>query len=158
MNSVSLLGRLTRDPEISYSRSDTNICKFTLAIDRPVRQGEEKQADFIRITVFGRQADACGRYLSKGRQAAVQGRLQTSTYKDRNGENRSVTDVIAEKVEFIGSAEKTSPRSSSGQIEASADQRPPADTRPEPRYEQQRMSYEDDLPSSFTATTDDIPF
>ena len=103
MNSVELIGRLTRDPEVRYtSGSQTAVATFTLAIDRPQRQGEEKQTDFPRVTVFGRQAETCGKYLKKGRMAAIQGRLQTGSYQNRNGDTVFTTDVVANRVEFVG--------------------------------------------------------
>ena len=80
MNSVVLIGRLTRDPELSYTPSQTAVCHFSIAVDRPRRNGEDQGADFIRITVWGRQAETCDRYLSKGRQVAVLGRIQTGTF------------------------------------------------------------------------------
>lgn len=102
MNSVVLIGWLTKDPEVRYiNESQKAVANFTLAIDRPVKQGAEKQADFPRITVFGRQAENCERFLSKGMKAAVQGRIQTGSYKDRNGQTVYTTDVVAERVEFL---------------------------------------------------------
>ena len=103
MNSVVLIGRLARDPELSYTPStQTAVCHFTLAVDRPRRQGEDRGADFIRITVWGRQAETCDRYLSKGRQVAVMGRIQTGSYKNREGVTVYTTEVIADRVEFLG--------------------------------------------------------
>ena len=103
MNSVILIGRLARDPELSYTpNTQTAVCKFTLAVDRPRRQGEDQGADFLRITVFGRQAETCDRYLSKGRQAAVHGRIETGSYKNREGVTVYTTDIIADRVEFLG--------------------------------------------------------
>lgn len=105
MNSVILIGRLARDPELSYTpNTQTAVGRFTIAVDRPKRDGEDQGADFIRITVWGRQAETCDRYLSKGRQVAVHGRIQTGSYKDRNGETVYTTDVVADRVEFLGSA------------------------------------------------------
>jgi len=73
MNSVVLIGRLTRDPEVRYTPdSQMAVATFTVAIDRPVRQGKEKQTDFPRITVFGKQAENCERFLAKGRLVGVQ--------------------------------------------------------------------------------------
>lgn len=112
MNSVILIGRLARDPELSYTpNTQTAVCRFTIAVDRPKRQGEDAGADFIRITVWGTQGETCDRYLSKGRQVAVHGRIQTGSYKDRNGETVYTTDVVADRVEFLGSAggENSSP-------------------------------------------------
>ena len=103
MNSVVLIGRLARDPELSYTpNTQTAVCRFTLAVDRPRRQGEDQGADFLRITVFGRQAETCDRYLSKGRQAAVHGRIETGSYKNREGVTVYTTDIIADRVEFLG--------------------------------------------------------
>ena len=106
MNSVTLIGRLTKDTEMSFTpNTQTAVTRFTLAVDRPRRQGEENGADFIRITVWGKQAESCDRYLHKGSQCAVMGRIQTGSYKNRNGETIYTTDVVAERVEFLGKAE-----------------------------------------------------
>lgn len=102
MNSVELIGRLTRDPEVRYtSGSNMAVATFSIAIDRPQRDGEEKQTDFPRITVFGRQAETCEKYLKKGRMVAIQGRIQTGSYTNRNGDTVYTTDVVANRVEFI---------------------------------------------------------
>lgn len=102
MNSVDLIGRLTRDPEIRYT-SDTQNAQvtFTIAVDRLGKPGEEKKTDFPRIVVYGRQAEACEKYLKKGRQVVVQGRLQTGSYKNKHGETVYTTDVVANRVEFL---------------------------------------------------------
>ena len=106
MNSVVLIGRLARDPELSYTPStQTAVCHFTLAVDRPRRQGEDQGADFLRVTVFGRQAENCDRFLAKGRQAAVHGRIETGSYKNREGVTVYTTDIIADNVEFLGSGQ-----------------------------------------------------
>lgn len=102
MNSVVLIGRLTRDPEIRYIPESQNaVATFSIAIDRPVRAGGEKKTDFPRITVFGKQAENCERYLKKGRLVGVQGRLQTGSYKTQSGDTRYTTDVVADRVEFL---------------------------------------------------------
>lgn len=105
MNNVVLIGRLTRDPEVRYTTGDSQmaVATFTLAIDRPVRSGQERKTDFPRITVFGRQAENCERFLSKGRQVAVQGRIQTGSYTNKDGQTVYTTDVVANNVEFLGS-------------------------------------------------------
>lgn len=105
MNSVILIGRLVKDPELGYTPSQTAVCKFTLAVDRPRRQGEDAGADFIKITVWDKQGENCNRYLKKGSQCAVKGRIQTGSYKGRNGETVYTTDVVADTyngVEFLG--------------------------------------------------------
>lgn len=100
MNNVILIGRLARDPELSYTpQSQTPACRMTLAVDRPKK---DAGADFIKITVWGATAENCNKWLSKGRQVAVSGRIQTGSYKDRNGQTVYTTDVVADRVEFIG--------------------------------------------------------
>ena len=102
MNSVVLIGRLTRDPEVRYiSESQMAVATFTLAIDRPARSGQEKKTDFPRITVFGRQAENCERFLAKGRLVGIQGRIQTGSYTNKDGQTVYTTDVVADRVEFL---------------------------------------------------------
>ena len=109
MNAVILIGRLTRDPELRYiPQSETAVANFTLAVDRPM--AKEKTADFIRIVCFGKTAELCERFLTKGRQVAVQGRIQTGSYKTQSGETRYTTEVVAERVEFLGSKGDSSPK------------------------------------------------
>ena len=100
MNNVILIGRLAKDPETRYSSEEMAITRMTLAVDRA---GKDKGADFIRVTVFGKQGENVQKYLTKGRQCAVAGRIQTGSY-EKNGETIYTTDVIADRVEFIGSA------------------------------------------------------
>lgn len=105
-NLVFLIGRLTKDPEVRYtSGTQMAVCQFTLAIDRPVKAGAEKQTDFPRVTCFGKQAENCERFLAKGRLVGVQGRLQTGSY-EKNGATVYTTDVVADRVEFLERAEK----------------------------------------------------
>ncbi|MDY2597032.1 MAG: single-stranded DNA-binding protein [Eubacteriales bacterium] len=109
MNTVILIGRLTKDPEIRViSQSETTVANFTLAVDRPM--AKEKTADFIRIVCFGKTAELCERFLTKGRQVAVHGRIQTGSYKTQSGETRYTTEVVAERVEFLGSKGDSSPK------------------------------------------------
>ena len=102
MNSVVLIGRLTRDPELRYTAgTQMAVATFTLAIDRPVRAGGERQTDFPRVTVFGKQAENCERFLAKGRLVGIQGRLQTGSYTNKDGATVYTTDVVADRVEFL---------------------------------------------------------
>lgn len=102
MNSVVLIGRLTRDPEIRYTAgSQIAVATFNVAIDRPVKAGAEKQTDFPRVTVFGRQAENCEKYLAKGRMVGIHGRIQTGSYADKDGVMHYTTDVVADRVEFL---------------------------------------------------------
>lgn len=107
MNNVTLIGRLTRDPEIRYTAgTQMAVATFTVAIDRPVRAGADKQTDFPRVTVFGKSAENCERFLAKGRLVGIQGSLQTGSYKNKSGETVYTTDVIANRVEFLKWGEK----------------------------------------------------
>lgn len=105
MNNVTLIGRLTRDVDLRYTQGANQmaIARFSLAIDRPAKQGEQKQADFPNIVVFGKAAENCEKYLHKGSQCAVEGRIQTGSYTNRDGVKVYTTDVIANRVEFLGS-------------------------------------------------------
>jgi single-strand DNA-binding protein len=102
MNNVVLIGRLTNDPTVRYTADQMAIASFTVAVDRPASADKEKQADFPRVTVFGKQAENCEKYLTKGRQVAVQGRIRTGSYKNKEGATVYTTEVVAERVEFLG--------------------------------------------------------
>lgn len=107
MNSVELIGNLTREPELTYTaNTNTAICKFTIAINRPRRNGEDHGADYPRIVVWGRQAETCNMYLYKGSKVAIVGRIQTGSYKDRDGKTVYTTDIVAEHVEFLSRQER----------------------------------------------------
>lgn len=101
MNSVALIGRLTRDPEIRYTGDQMAIATFSIAIDRPPRRDGTRETDFPRITVFGRQAENCEKYLKKGRMVGVTGRIQTGSYTNKNGDKVYTTDIVADRVEFL---------------------------------------------------------
>ena len=104
MNKVFLIGRLSRDPELRHTTSGTAVCQINVAISRPVAQGSEPQTDFINVVVWNKQAENVAKYLSKGRQIAVEGRIQTRNYDNNEGKRTYVTEVIASNVEFLGSA------------------------------------------------------
>lgn len=98
MNSVIIIGRLTRDPEVRYN-GEMAIGKFTVAIDDGY--GEKKRTNFIPVTVFGKTAESCEKFLAKGRLVAVQGKIQTGSYVNKNGDKVYTTDVIGDKVQFL---------------------------------------------------------
>ena len=104
MNKVFLIGILSRDPELRHTGSGTAVCQINVAISRPVAQGSEPQTDFINVVVWNKQAENVARYLSKGRQIAIEGRIQTRNYDNNEGKRTYVTEVIASNVEFLGSA------------------------------------------------------
>ena len=103
MNRVILIGRLTKEPELRATASGVSVCTFTLAVDRRFKQEGQPDADFIPVTVWRGQADNCAKYLGKGSQAAIVGSMQNRSFEDKNGNNRVITEVIADEVQFIGS-------------------------------------------------------
>ena len=113
MNNVSLMGRLTKDPEMRYTpANNTALCKFTLAVDRKFqRQGEEKQADFISITTWSKTAEFCNNYFAKGMRVALTGKIQTRSWDDNDGKRHYATDVVADDVYFADvKRERSSPQ------------------------------------------------
>ena len=104
MNKVILMGRLTKDPEVRYTQTtNTMVTSFTLAVNRRfVKQGEERQADFINIVAWNKTAEFVSKYFSKGQQVGVIGRIQTRNYDDEQGVKHYITEVIAEEVYFAG--------------------------------------------------------
>lgn len=108
MNKIILLGRLTKQPEIRFSQSNNvKVATFSLAVNRKfVKQGEERQADFINIIAYSKLADFAEKYLHQGIQICISGRIQTRNYEDKNGITRYVTEVIAEEVDFADSQKK----------------------------------------------------
>ena len=111
MNKTILLGRLTKKPEIRYSQTNNvKIALFSLAVNRRyVKENEERQTDFINIIAYSKLADFVEKYLDKGIQICISGRIQTRTYEDKNGQNRNVTEVIAEEIDFADSFKKQEP-------------------------------------------------
>lgn len=106
MNIVAITGRLTRDPEVRYTENASARANFTVAVDGPQRTGgdgkQEKQVDFIPCVAFGKQAEFIERWFAKGKPIAVQGRLSVRQYEDKDGQKKTYTNVIAERVEFAG--------------------------------------------------------
>jgi single-strand DNA-binding protein len=102
-NKVILMGNLTRDPEIRYAPNGTPVANFGLAVNRRYRQGEEMRDDvcFVDIVVFGKQAETCGQYLSKGQGALIEGRLQMRKFETKEGQKVTKHEVVAENVRFL---------------------------------------------------------
>lgn len=104
MNKVFLIGRLTRDPELRYTGNNTAVATFSVAVNRNfTNQSGEREADFINIVVWRKQAENVKNYLSQGSQVAIDGRIQVRNYDDQNGQKRYITEVVADNVEFLGS-------------------------------------------------------
>lgn len=103
MNKVFLIGRLTRDPELRYTGSNIPVATFSVAVNRNFSNAAgEREADFINIVVWRKQAENVKNYLNQGSQVAIDGRIQTRSYDDQDGKKRYVTEVVADNVEFLG--------------------------------------------------------
>ena len=102
LNRVVLIGRLTRDSELSYTPNGVAVCKFSLAVDRNFKNANgERETDFIPVVVYRKLAELCAEYLSKGKIAAIDGRLQVRTYENIEGRKMWVYEVVAENVRFL---------------------------------------------------------
>ena len=114
MNSVNIIGRLCADPELRYLQTGTATTRFTMAVDRALSKDKKQEAeakgqptaDFVPVTVWGKQAESCANYLAKGRMVAVSGRITTGSY-EKDGQRVYTTEVTAERVQFLEWGEKT---------------------------------------------------
>ncbi len=116
INKVIIIGRLGNDPEVRYTPSGAAVAKFSVATSEEWKDkntGEKKErTEWHRITAWGKLGEICGEYLAKGRQVYVEGRLQTSSYDDKDGVKRYSTEIVASDVQFLGSKESGGGRSS----------------------------------------------
>jgi single-strand DNA-binding protein len=145
MNSVSLIGRLTRDPEVRYgSDSQTAVGRLSIAIDRGKdRNGNDLGTDFPTVVCFGKTAENCERFLKKGRLVGVQGKIRTGKYENKNGQTVYTTEVYADRIEFLEWGDRDGQASGGSGSYVRND---------EPAMESQ-------IPGGFTKMTDDdIPF
>lgn len=158
MNIAILTGRLARDTELSYMpNTQTACCRFTVAVDRPKKDGQDQGADFIRIVVWGRSAEACDRYLQKGSQVAVRGRIQTGSYKNRDGQTVYTTDIVADMyngVEFLGSPRGENSRSDGSYQQSGTNYHSRNNA---PQNGDKQLGF-DDLPQGFSTVDDDMPY
>lgn len=108
MNNVSLIGRLVADPELKHTQSGTAYCNFRIAVDRRVKAGEEKQADFITIVAWQQRAEFVSKYFAKGNRIALTGSIRTGSYTAQDGSKRYTTEVWADNIEFCESKNSSS--------------------------------------------------
>lgn len=136
MNQVVLIGRLTRDLEVRYTaQTQMAVARFSVAIDRPKKPDGEKQTDFPNIVAFGKIAETCERFLGKGRLVGIQGRIQTGSYTNKNGQKVYTTEVAANNVEFLDWGEQKAQK------------------------KERRQAPQSDVPDGFAEMEDeDIPF
>lgn len=122
LNVVAIMGRLVADPELRTTTQGNSVCSFRIACDRSyVQQGQERQADFIDIVAWRQQADFVSKYFKKGSMIAIEGSLQTRQYQDKNGNNRTAVEVVANNISFAGAKRQ--------------------DAQSAPSYEQQTISH-----------------
>ena len=104
MNRVYLIGNLTRDPELASTTSGVSVCRFSIAVQRRYSNAEgEREADFFNIVVWRAQGENCHKYLKKGSKCAVSGALQNRSYDANDGTKRTITEIVADEVEFLSS-------------------------------------------------------
>lgn len=103
MNSVILKGRLTKDPDVRYTQEQMAIARYTLAVNR---RGKDAGADFINCVAFGKQGEFAEKYLKKGQEILVQGRINVGSYQNKDGQKVYVTDVVVEAHEFCGTKQE----------------------------------------------------
>lgn len=148
MNIVALTGNLTREPEIRYTNNNMAIASFSIAINRPRKKdGSDGGADFPRITVFGAQAENCERFLHKGSKVGIVGKIQTGSY-EKDGQRIYTTDVVADRVEFLGRPQEESGDMNSNTVDPKQAQTTKATITPLPTQN----------PAWEAIKDDDIPF
>lgn len=145
LNVVVLTGRLCSDPELKTTNNGTSVCNFSIAVDRRYKAGEERQADFINIVTWRSSAEFVSKYFKKGQMIAIRGGIQTRRYTDKDGNNRTAFEVVADDVQFADFGKKE-------------DTQAPAAFNP---ANDPLASFQNDLNSSFAAADDideDLPF
>ena len=156
MNKAFLIGRLTRDPELRYSSSNAAIVNFSIAIDRQYTNSQgQRETDFINIVAFQKQAENIKKYVSKGSLVAVDGRIQTRNYEDKDGKRVYVTEVVADRVQFLSSNNSNNVSSTTSDSDVS-----PADFQTEDNVKETNVSDDvfADFGSSIEISDDDIAF
>lgn len=161
MNKVFLIGRLTRDPELRYTGSNTAVASFSLAVNRNFTSASgEREADFINIVVWRKQAENVKNYLTQGSQVAIDGRIQTRSYDGQDGQKRYVTEVVADNVEFLGS--KNSSNNSNNNVQQAPQNAGPTPYdfggTPEPKGTDVESNPFADFGSSIEISDDELPF
>lgn len=106
MNRADLIGRVTKDVELKRTPNGVPVVTFDLAVDRPKNNEGKKETDFLRIVAWQKLAENCAKYLKKGRQVGVEGRIQTRSYDTNEGNKKYVVEIVANSVEFLGSKDK----------------------------------------------------
>lgn len=154
MNKVFLIGRLTKDPELRYTNSNIPVSRFTVAVNRTfANQAGEREADFINIVVWRKQAENVKSYLKQGSQVAIDGRIQTGSYDGEDGKKRYTTEVVADNVQFLDT--KSSRENQNNDMNLS-----PSDfsAQPEPTSTDVKNDPFADFGASIEINDDELPF
>ena len=164
MNKAILIGRLTKDPELRYTNSNRAVCQFTVAIDRPFTNQStgQREADFINVVSWDKTAENVGKYMTKGRLIAVEGRIQTRNYDNNEGKKVYVTEVVANNVQFLESKNSSNNNTSFDDIPEPPQEKTPYDFADNPSNEEETMNTEKDPFESFgeqiEISDNDLPF
>ena len=160
MNRVDLVGRLARDPELRHTTSGRAVCQLTVAVSRNfTNQNGEREADFITVVVWDKQAENVSKYVNKGKLISVEGRLQTRNYDDKDGKKVYVTEVLANSIQFL------SPSNSNNQSSPVAEENPfdfgptsmPEQPKPTPVVSVEKDPFES-FGETVAITDNDLPF
>lgn len=158
MNKVVLVGRLTRDPDLRYPSSNVPVANFTVAINRPFEnQNGEREADFINVIVWRKQAENVKKYISKGSLVGVEGRIQTRNYEGQDGKRVYVTEVVADRVEFLESKSQSQSRMASMPIDDFAGVQPEMEPQSVPTTNVEEDPFAN-FSSEIEISDDDLPF
>lgn len=147
VNKVIILGRLGQDPELKYTPGGMAVCNFTVATSESWadKAGQKQErTEWHRVVVWGKLGELCNQYLAKGRQAFIEGSLQTRSWDDKSGQKRYTTEIVAKTVQFIG-----------GQASAGAGKEA---SQGAPSYDSSMVNQEYDISTDTNFTADDIPF
>lgn len=156
LNIAVIMGRLVADPELRTTPAGHSVCSFRIACDRShVQQGQERQADFIDVVAWRQSAEFVSKYFKKGGLIAVEGRLQTRQYRDKQGSNRTAVEVVANNISFAGAKRQDSQSVPfyEQQTKNHVQQAKAAQDAPQPAYTQGSM---DDF--AMINDNDDLPF
>lgn len=154
MNKAFLIGRLTRDPELRQTGSNIPVANFTVAVNRTFTNASgEREADFINVIVWRKQAENVKNYLNKGSLVGIDGRIQTRTYQANNGETRYVTEVVADRVQFLESKAQSQNRGQSSNSYNYSETAPAMNAGEDPF-----ANFGENIEMNDIASDDDLPF
>lgn len=165
MNISILIGRIATDLELKQTQSGTAMCSFTLAVNRPKKQGEEQQADFIRCKTFGKTAELVSQYMHKGSRLGVVGTIQTGSYQNQDGQTIYTTDVLVNRIEFLESKKDQNVPQAQNTVQQTTNYQNPTNYMGQPQNSaytavQQPQNYNQmfDTNETLNISSDDLPF